>query len=58
MFKFGPEARKTVNDEIKFQEKVKTSKEFNYDIATMNVRNLVLYKNILILSIQSKNANM
>ena len=28
MFKFGPEARKTVNDEIKFQEKVKTSTEF------------------------------
>ena len=28
VFKFGPEARKTVNNEIKLQEKEKTSKEF------------------------------
>ena len=30
VFKCGPEARKTANDEIKSQEKVKTSKEFKY----------------------------
>ena len=48
LFKFGPEARKNVNEEILNQEKAKTQKEFNcvlceYEYEKYNTRKFQSY---------------
>ena len=44
VFRFGPEARKTVNKEIKSKEKVKTSKEFKCELCDYSCEKLTTLK--------------